>query len=64
MASVTEDKKIVRKKIFRAAGISILAALAGLAIYDHRDQIVSCTKKSANWVKTKATGVAKVFTNK
>ena len=63
MANV-EDKKLSRKKFWRAAGLTVLAALAGLAVYDHRGQIVSCTKQSANWVKTKATGVANVFTNK
>lgn len=62
MANVTEDKKLSRKKIWRGVGLSILTALAGLAIYDHRGQIVSCTKKSASWVKAKATGVASVFT--
>jgi hypothetical protein len=63
MANVTDDKKLsTKKKIWRAAGLTVLGALAGLAIYDHRDTIVSCTKKSASWVKAKATGVANVFT--
>lgn len=62
MANVNDDKKLSKKKIWRAAGLTLLGALAGLAIYDHRDTIVSCTKKSASWVKAKATGVANVFT--
>ena len=62
MANVTEGKKLSKKKIWCGIGLGLLTALAGVAIYDHRTNIVSCTKKSASWVKAKATGVAKVFT--
>jgi hypothetical protein len=66
MACNTNDGKCPskKKKVLRWIGLATLTALAGVAIYDHRNQIASCAKKSAGWVKTKATGVAEVFTKK
>ena len=49
------------KKVLRGLGLGLLGALAGVAIYDRRHQIVCGAKKAAIWVKTKATGVAGVF---
>lgn len=52
------------KKVLCYLGLAVLAVGTGVAIYDHREQLASCAKKSASWVKTKATGVANVFTKK
>lgn len=56
-----EKRKSGGRKLLKGIALTALSALAALAIYDHRGQIVSGTKKSASWIKTKATGVANVF---
>lgn len=50
--------KTKTKKVLKVLGLGLLGALAGVAIYDHRQKIVSGAKNAASWIKTKATLLA------
>lgn len=53
MTNLTEEGKKTSKtkKFFKTLGLSALAVLAGVAIYDHRQQISSGVKNAVSWAK-------------
>lgn len=52
MCQKEEEKKTSKaKKFWCGLGLTTLAVLAGVAIYDHRNQIVSGAKSTASWAK-------------